>query len=273
VQAQLTTQDILGDAGLDVAIPGVADISVGEAPRAIGGDYASKPTLGADGTKAEGAADVVRVKLLEQKDATGNVTMSAADVRVGHFEGRAQVPNGGISCSLPVTKTVDKPSVAAGDNFTYTISVLNPFADCDLKNVRIEDTITTDKGIKYTVTSTDPTADSTSGGKVVWNDVGPIKPKATKDVHVSISIDPSSGGGKFTDTAVASGTCATGTATGGTKVTVPVTLNGQVTLVGPELVGTLAKTGGPVRFALVGLMLLTIAGALRLGIRRSEVGA
>ena len=263
----LSTQDLLGATGLVVAVPGVAEIAIGEDPRAIGGDDTTKPKLGTDGTSAATAVDVVRVKLLEQV-AGGVVTQSAADIRVGHMESAAKVPVGGIACSLPVTKSVDKPSVAAGDTFTYTITVLNPFADCDLKNVKVTDTITTDKGIKYSITGTTPTADSVTANTITWNDIGPIKPKQTKATTVSIAVDAASGGGVFSDTATATGTCATGSANGGAAITVPVTLNGAVTLVAPDVVGTLAKTGGTARFALLAMGMLTLAGAIHLGLRR-----
>ncbi len=264
----LTTQDILGEEGLVVSIPGVAEIAIGEDPRKIGGDADSKPVLGTNGTSAAAAVDIVRVKLLEQADG-GVVTMSAADVRVGHMEANAKVPVGGIACALPVTKSVDKPSVAAGDTFTYTITVLNPFADCDLKNVKVVDTIEVDRGIKYSITGTQPTADSVTADTITWNDIGPIKPKQTKAVMVMIAVDAASGGGLFHDTATATGTCATGSANGGASVLVPVTLTGAVTLVAPDVTGTLAATGGgPARIALLAMGMLTLAGAIRLGLRR-----
>src|SRR5207302_186780 len=55
VMTQLTLQQFLGDKGLNVNIPGVAEIAIGEAPRAVDGAAASSPTQ--TGTMVLGAAD------------------------------------------------------------------------------------------------------------------------------------------------------------------------------------------------------------------------
>src|SRR5437764_3841473 len=45
VLGQLTTQQLLGQKGLEIVIPGVAEVVLGEDPRAIGGDAASRATV------------------------------------------------------------------------------------------------------------------------------------------------------------------------------------------------------------------------------------
>lgn len=245
---QLTTQDIFGDTGLVIPVPGVAEIAVGEDPRAIGGEAASAPALAANGTSAAAAVDLVRVKLLEQRDDAGNVTMSGADLRIGHMEARATVPSGGIECSLPVTKTVDREFVAPGDQFTYTIKVVNPFADCDLTAVLVKDTIEVEEGILYEITSSTPPANSQTASSLTWNDIGPIPAKGSKELQVGIRILDGSGAGRFTNTATATGVCVQSTARGDAQVNVDV--NGRAVVVAPDVAAALAATGmTPIGFA------------------------
>ncbi|HUR49211.1 MAG TPA: hypothetical protein VMY88_06765 [Acidimicrobiales bacterium] len=258
---QLTTQDIplLGETGLVVNVPGVAEIAIGEDPRAIGGDADSAPALAADGTSAAAAVDLVRVTLLEQRDDAGIVTMSAADVRIGHMETRAKVPAGGIECSLPVTKTVDREFVAPGDNFTYTIKVVNPFADCDLTAVLVKDAIEVEKGILYEITSSTPPASSQTATSLTWNDIGPIPAKGSKDLTVGIRILDGSGAGRFTNTATATGVCVQSTARGDAQVNVDV--NGRAVVVAPDVAQALAATGmSPIGLAGGALMGLAVLG-------------
>lgn len=272
---EVTLQQLLGNQGLvPIDVPGVATIAIGEDPRAIGGNASSAPLAKQDGTEAAAAVDVVRVQLLDGAAGVAALVpgLSALDVRIGHMESRAKVPAGGIKCSLPVKKTADKATVNAGDSFTYTVSVTNPFADCELVNVKLVDTITTTAGVKYTITGANPAASSVNGGVITFNDIGPIGPKQSKNVTISVAIPADSRAGQFTNNAKATGSCATGSATGGAKVTVPIT--GETTVVVPSVsgVGVLPATGvdvlprtglaSPV-MALTGLGLLGAALALR----------
>lgn len=264
---QLTTQDIFGDAGLVVPVPGVAEIAIGEDPRAIGGNAASKPALAADGTSAAAAVDLVRVTLLEARDDKGNVTRSAVDFRLGHMETRATVPSGGIECSLPVTKTVDREFVAPGDNFTYTIKVTNPFADCELTAVKVTDVIEVEPGILYEITSSNPPANSQTASSLTWNDIGPIGPRASKELQVGIRILDGSGAGRFTNRATATGICVQATARGDAKVNVDV--KGETVLVAPDVAAALAATGmspvGAAAGAVLGAAVLARRALRRIG--------
>lgn len=265
----LTLQDLLGAQGLPIEIPGVASIVIGEDPRAIGGDSTTQPTQGGDGTVASAAVDAVRIQLLPAGALAG---IDALDLRIGHMESRAQVPAGGVKCNVPVSKTADKQTVNAGDSFTYNITVTNPFADCDLTNVKVVDNITGGNGVKWSVTGTNPQASATSTNQVTFNDIGPIGPKQSKSVTISIKVDPKSAAGQFTDNATATGTCATGSAQGGARITVPI--SGETTVTVPSVSGgrelpatgveQLPRTGsnGPA-LALAGLGLLGAAAVLR----------
>lgn len=274
----LSLQDLLGPTGLGpIEIPGLLNIAIGEDPRGIGDTgAASAPTLAADGTVASAAVDVVRVQLLDGAAGAAAALLvpglSALDLRVGHMESRAQVPAGGIKCNLPVSKTADKQTVNAGETFTYNITVTNPFADCELTNVRVVDNISVGSGVRYTVTGTNPTASSTSNTQVVFNDIGPIPAKQSKTVTITVAVAANSAAGQFTDNATATGNCATGSAQGGAKINVPI--SGETTVTVPSVTGgrelpatgieELPRTGstGPA-LALAGLGLLGTAVVLR----------
>lgn len=272
---ELTLQQLLGNSGLVIPVPGVAEVALGEAPRAIGGAAGTAPTVGSDGTVAAGAVDVARVRLLDG---------SVLDLRIGHMEARAQVPAGGVECRIPVTKTADKETVNAGQQFTYTVAVTNPFGDCTLTNVRLVDTITTTPGVKYSIIGTDPAASSTSGGVITFNDIGPIAPNATRSVTISVQVASNSAGGNFTNRAEATGTCATGTGQGDVKIDTAVTGDVVVNIPrvgGPaELPSTgvtsvpgggreLPRTGGSASSALAAGLLLAAAAVVRRAVRAS----
>ena len=273
----LSLQDLLGAQGLPIEIPGVASIVIGEDPRAIGGDSTSQPTQGGDGTVASAAVDAVRIQLLPAAALAG---IDGLDVRIGHMESRAQVPAGGVKCNVPVSKTADKQTVNAGESFTYNITVTNPFADCDLTSVRVVDNISGGTGVRYSVTGTNPTASSVSNTQVVWNDIGPIAPKQSKTVSITIAVAANSAAGQFTDNATATGVCATGSAQGGARISVPI--SGETTVTVPSVTGgrelpstgieQLPRTGsnGPA-LALAGLGLLGAALVLR-RLRSSAIG-
>jgi LPXTG-motif cell wall-anchored protein len=99
VENLITLQELLGDDGLVVNIPGVAEVAIGEPPRAIDGAAGSSPTESSDGTRASAAVDVVRVRALPGTPA------ELADIRVGHMEVSSQVPVGGVRCPAPAVPT------------------------------------------------------------------------------------------------------------------------------------------------------------------------
>jgi len=197
VIGKLTTQMLLGNKGLEITIPGVAEIVVGEDPRAIDGDASSAPTV--DPTAAAAAVDVVRVRLLK-----GDL----ADVRVGHMEAAVTVPSGGVQCpGIQVKQDVDKPSVTPGQDFTYTITVTNP-NDCVLDKLKLVETPSGDPaGVKYEIVSVTPTGSDSSGGKVTFDDLGPLGPGETKTVKVKVSVPIGSDPGKLSALAVADALC------------------------------------------------------------------
>lgn len=271
-QGSLLLQDLLGQTGLEIPIPGLAEIVIGEDPRAIGGDASSQPTESSNGTLASGAVDIARIIL-----ADGDL----GDIRVGHMEVRAQVPVGGIQCEIPTTKTVDPESVIVGvenrDTFKATITVDNVF-DCDLTGVVLEDKITTepaengdDPRFKITAAGGDATPTSPSiptetldETTVRWN-LGTVA-KGTRK-RVTLDVQAIGGGpGDIVDIATATGKLAN--CTGGDEDVTGIGVAG-VTMSGtsgqirvPVTPREMPRTGaGPWASTFVGIGLLGLAGA------------
>ncbi len=246
------------------------------------------PTIveSADGTSAKASVDVVKLALLPSAEGVlGGLTNSLipglelADVRVGHMEAAATVPAGGIQCpDINVAKAANPDPVNAGSDFVYTIDVNNPY-DCTLTDVKVVDTIeVSNPKIKYTIKGQDPAASSVSGDSKVltWNDIGPIDPKGSKQLKITINVDKDSPAGNFIDTAAVTANCGLDTAQGGAKINLALSGGVKVLVpkVQPQVAAPLPRTGGNnVLFvgSAVGLgliSLLSAAGYRRL--RRSD---
>lgn len=263
ILGELTTQEIpiLGETGLIIPIPGVAEIALGEDPRAIGGDADSEETVTA--TDASAALDVVRVKLLDG---------TLADIRLGHMEAKAHVPAGGIDCGIPVFKSASPRGVTVNQNFVVTIRIENPYG-CDLTNVKVTDVITTEGDAKFSVVDTNPNADTVPAGQnldsgtIVWNDVGPIAKGGSKSITATIKAQ--GGGGIIKDIADVSATAANCEGSGDGEQLVGKSLPLRVPVVlklklPPTGVGTSTAT------MLGALALLSLAGVGIRQLRRSH---
>ncbi|HVE95277.1 MAG TPA: hypothetical protein VNB24_10165 [Acidimicrobiales bacterium] len=84
--------------------------AIGEDARAIAApgtppNPTSTPTVEADGTEATGAADVLRIQILEGNAAPAPAGAHAADLRIGHQEASVEVPAGGFRCTVADTTT------------------------------------------------------------------------------------------------------------------------------------------------------------------------
>jgi len=233
VLGQLTTQQLLGPKGLEIVVPGVAEVVIGEDPRAIGGDAASSPTIG--GTQAAAAVDVVRVKLL---NGTG------ADVRIGHMEAAVAVPAGGVQCpGLTVGNTVDTPTVTPGGDFVYTVTVTNP-NDCDLVGLKVTETPTAPAGLQFSFLSATPAGVNLGADAAGWPDAGGLDPGQTKTYTVKVKIAAGSASGLLHALARATAICPAtpeptvdlnppGPGTGTTPADIPV--SGEATVTGPAV--------------------------------------
>lgn len=261
-------QDLLGDEGLVIAIPELGvELAIGEDPRAIGGDADTAPTETA--THAAAAVDVVRIRALDVPE-----TFSLADLRIGHMEVEAVVPEGGITCPIPVTKAADRDPVAPGESFTYSITVENPF-DCTLTDVAVTDTVSVRDQAQFEITGASD-GGAVAGNQVTWPDIGPIAPGTDKVVTVQMAVPAGSGAGVIVDDVTVTATCGLGSADEST--TVDVALSGAAHLEAPQVVptevagetetrvqpeeGALPRTGGPLAAGL-GLALAGLGMTLR----------
>lgn len=236
-----------------------------------------------DGTSAIASVDVAKVTLLPTAQGIlGQLTsgllggLELADVRIGHMEVAAAVPAGGIQCpDINVAKTAEPNPVNAGNDFTYTIAIGNPY-DCTLTDVRTVDKIEATKGVKFNVKSQDPAASSVANGnEITWNDVGPIEAKQSKQLKIGVGIPADSAGGNLIDTATVTANCGLDSAQGGARINLPVRggVRVEIPRVQAQVPAPLPRTGYDsavfVRAAVgLGLVsLLSAAGYRRLKLR------
>lgn len=224
----LNIQDLFGNDGLVLNIPGIAEIAIGEPPRAIDGDAGSRPNVATGGTSTAAAVDVVRVRVLP------GAPVQLSDLRIGHMETQAKVPAGGVSCSVPVAKTPSVSEINVGRSFDVTFTITNPY-ECTLSNVRLEDAITTEDDARFEVLSAQgassvPQGAALDSGTIVWSDIGDIAPHGTRTMKATIGAR--GGAGQIVDVATANGTLADCADAGATVAGV------DVSIVGSALSGT-----------------------------------
>lgn len=290
---KLTLEQLIGE-GAVIDFDGLIKLEIGLDPTT---------TAAADGTKVTSVADLVKITVIgDPAPSTGSVggplgdvlepvlqpVLSAlddsgllqtidqaladaglstgVDFRLGHFEASSQVPPGGIECGLPVKKTVDDPVVQPGDEFTYTITVDNPY-DCTLTDVKVDDRIEADGGVQWQVLRTRPAADTETHDRVVWNDIGDVAPGDSASVEVDIAILESSSAGRFVDKAKATASCGSGGAGGGTQID----LVGNDRLEAPEVKGgPLPNTGSSPWLPITAAVVIGVALAARWVLLRSR---
>jgi uncharacterized repeat protein (TIGR01451 family) len=152
--------------------------------------------------------------------------------------------------ALPVTKTADQASVAAGAADGYTITVSNPNATAASLNSIID---TLPAGFAYTLGSTSgaTTANPTiSGNTLTW--AGPIAVAPGGSVSLHFGVTVSSVAGTYTNTATADAGADT---VAGTGPTAPVTVGGGGPPPPPSNAAPLPTLGGEMIAALIALML------------------
>ena len=277
----IALEDLLGQDGLTVDLPGLATIALGAPPRGLNGAPNSAPALAPDGTSASGAVDTVRLTLLDLPGLTG------VDLALGHMEGAVAVPAGGLTCDIPVSKVASVDPVTVGQDFTYTISIPSDSAlyqalfNCDLIGIRAVDTVETQSGNpRITLVSASHNG-VISGNTVTWANLGNYTLGQEPIVlTINARIPTNSGAGVLRDTVKVDATLGNcrGGATGEDIVQGGAQLNnsaitGSVTLIGPNVTrGDLAATGGNA-WPLVagGGFLLAALGLVRLRRKASEV--
>jgi uncharacterized repeat protein (TIGR01451 family) len=178
---------------------------------------------------------------------------------IGDLSVTAEAPEGGVivDCAQPpLTVVKDGPeTVVAGDSFDYTITVTNEL-ECTATDIAVVDTITGPAG--FSVTSTDPTADSVEDGVISW-EVDELAPGESVVFTVTIQVPADAApGSEFANTATADANC--------DDQPLP---RGQDTLEGPTVLADtdvidediqLPRTGGSL--ALLAMGALAAAGAL-----------
>ncbi|MGH2759364.1 MAG: hypothetical protein ACRDKJ_07330 [Actinomycetota bacterium] len=202
-------EDIFGPDGLEIPGDPIINISIAQKERKLVGpnefpDPEAPAEEAANGTKAVGAVDAIRIRLLAPTADT-----MLADIRLGHMEGSVQVPAGGVNCPIPVTKTADPRSIELGDSSEITITVHNDF-DCDLTGVVLTDRIRQlegDPDFKLTEASPAPKSPTIPTGNistadVVW-ELGEIKKGEKKSV--TMTLQAATKGGIIRDIAEATG--------------------------------------------------------------------
>ena len=248
VVTELTLQQLLGAGGLHLAAGPLVDVSVGERPRAIAArardaDPARPPERSADGTRAAGAVDVVRVSLLQPAPPGGP---RAVEVRLGHMEASATVPAGGIGCRIPVRKAGAPTFVNAGDAFRWTISIPSAADDfdglsCDLVSLSALDRARATPGVRFTILSASD-GGIIDGDTVRWPDLGRYRP-GSKPIVLTVTgrVAPDSARGVLRDTVdvgASLDSCRPGVAAPPPRSgTDAVVMRGAFTLEGPTVLG------------------------------------
>jgi hypothetical protein len=240
---QFTTQQLVGQEGLVITLPAaLGEIAIGEDPRAIGGDAASKPELAANGTVAGAAVDVVRIKAT-----LAGAALGLADLRVGHMESKATVPPGGIQCGIPVSKSGTPASVEAGKDqlVTYTITVpadIEAFkaVACDLVNLKVVDVTTAETGVKFNIVSASNNGVISGNNTVTWDKLTYKPGDPAIVLTVGLKVPAGSAAGKITD--VATATAVLGNCKGNESATA-ASLTGLAALDSAALTGSDAFSG------------------------------
>jgi hypothetical protein len=286
----ITLESVLGQKGIGITIPGIANVGLGTPPRALNGALSSTPALNPNGTSASGAVDTVRLGLLQ-----GLPGLSVLDLALGHMEGAVSVPAGGIRCDIPVSKVASSDPVTAGSDFSYKISIprdstqFSALFNCDLTGINAVDVVERQSGTATIQLLSADHGGVVSGNRVTFANLGSYTLGNPPIVlTINARIPSSSGPGVLRDTVTvnaALGNCrggATGediingnaTITGIARLT-GAAITGSTTLIGPNVgsgvAGELAATGGNA-WPLVagGSFLLVALGLLRLRRKATE---
>ena len=105
---------------------------------------------------------------------------------------------------ISVNKVADPPDVAPASNVEFTITVPNT-GDCTLDQVRVVDTLPA--WMSYV--SSSPAADTRHDGTIIWNNVGPLDPGASKTITL-VALIASDASGTLTNAVTVTGTSSMG---------------------------------------------------------------
>ncbi len=267
----VSLSSVLGPTGVTIALGAVGTISLGQAPRAIGGPPGSPVANEPDGTLAAGAVDAIgSVSLL-----TLIPGAPVVDLRLGPMEAGATVPAGGVHCTIPVAKTATPNPASAGQEVTWTISIpsdpvfFETFFACDLIGIKATDVHSVESGNpKFEITSADH-GGVINGDTITWDNLGNYT-RGSPPILLILKGRVIGGTGVLKDTVDVSATLGncdggiTGDTIVGQGAFENVALTGNVTLIGPDVkAGNLAATGGDARYLLLGGLFLLAALDIR----------
>jgi uncharacterized repeat protein (TIGR01451 family) len=184
-------------ANTSLTIPALATLSLGTLTK----------TVKADGTSASGTADLLLVQI-----GVSPLPLNVATVAIAPATVSAVAPAGGVFCPPPSNpldeahKDASSGEVAAGQQFTYTVTVPNR-GTCTLTNVKVVDTVSS-TGVLPTIVSSTPAASSTAGSTLTYNDIGPLAPNETKNIQILMQApSPLPAGTVFHNHAVITAIC------------------------------------------------------------------
>jgi hypothetical protein len=165
------------------------------------------------------------------------------------MEVRAEVPEGGVRCRVPVRKTVNTDFVDPGDAFTWSISIPSSAnalfgVACRLDHIRAVDTAAATTGVGFSLHSASH-GGRVDGKTVTWDDLGSYRPgEPPIVVTVTGTVDRGSQSGSLGNTvelAAELADCAGGTPASDDRRLdlIPidgVVVSGSFTLEGPNAV-------------------------------------
>jgi len=277
----ISLQSLLGQNGLNIDIPGIATVTLGTPPHAVGGSPATPASLASDGTSASAAVDAVRLSLLQ------SLGLNVADLRVGHMQGAVSVPAGGIRCNIPVAKASSPATIGAGEDFTISISIpsdsglYNQLFGCDLINIEAVDVHTVTSGnVRFVLTgASNGGVINDAGDTVTFTGLGNYR-RGDPPIVLTVSgrIPSNSPAGTLqdvVDVTATLGNCEGGTADGqdivGSAVTGGRVTGTRVFSVEITRTGVLPSTGGDGRLLVLGGVLLLSALAVQRKLHKPAV--
>ncbi|MDQ6617358.1 MAG: hypothetical protein M3083_22080, partial [Actinomycetota bacterium] len=215
-------------------------------------------------------------------------TTTIADLRLGHMEAAVTLPDGSLTCLVPIAKNANPATVTAGSPFTWNISVPSTAtalsdSSCDLINIKVVDKISINQGSPtFTVGNINHGGVYDPATKTVtWANIGNYHPGDPPTVlTIEVSTSAGSAAGVLQDTANA--TASLGNCTGGVAGIATligpnvgnVIVGGSVTLVAPAITAAggpgLAATGTGPLLPWIAAGLLIVAEATRRLLRRAR---
>jgi len=237
---------------------------------------------------AMAGATSVAYDLLAINASLPSAGLTIANVKLGHVESEVVLPSGPIACTIPVSKVSSAATVAAGNSFTWTISVpssasLLSDSTCDLVNIRATDKISVNSGSpSFTIGAISKGGVyDTSTGTITWANLGTYHPGDTPILlTIQVNVPANSPSGVLADTAnvlAGLGNCNGGVSGEATAIGAfqNAIIGGSITLIAPQITSTggLAATGTGPTLPWVAAGLLVVAEATRRLLRRARSNA